>query len=60
MLAKTSLVAQVIDSNYVITYTPKRPLSEAKAGEVRTIEVTSKNPGLQVLARRKLAVENDK
>lgn len=60
MLAKTALVAQVIDSNYVITYTPKRPLSEAKAGEVRTIEVTSKRPGLQVLARRKLAVENDK
>jgi hypothetical protein len=60
MLAKTSLVAQVIDSNYVVTYTPKRPLSESKAGEVRTIEVTSKRPGLQVLARRKLAVENDK
>ena len=60
MLAKTALVAQVIDSNYVVTYTPKRPLSEAKPSEVRTIEVTSKRPGLQVLARRKLAVENDK
>ena len=60
MLAKTTLVAQVIDSNYVITYTPKRALSESKPGEVRSIEVTSKRPGLQVLARRKLAVENEK
>jgi VWFA-related protein len=59
MLAKTTLVAQVIDSNYVITYTPKRPLSEAKPGEVRSIEVTSKRPGLQVLSRRKLAVESN-
>ncbi len=60
MLAKTALVAQVIDSNYVVTYTPKRALSEARAGEVRNIEVTSKRAGLQVLARRKLAVENEK
>lgn len=60
MIAKTALVAQVIDSNYVMTYTPKRALSEAKAGEVRNIEVTSKRTGLQVLARRKLAVENQK
>ena len=60
MLAKTSLVAQVIDSNYVITYTPKRPLSESKPGEIRSIEVTSKRSGLQVLARRKIAVEDEK
>lgn len=59
MIEKTALVAQVIDSNYVMTYTPKRPLSEAKAGEVRLIEVTSKRPGLQVQARRKLFVESD-
>lgn len=59
MIAKTALVAQVIDSNYVVTYTPKRPLSEAKPGEIRNIEVTSKRPGLQVQARRKLAVENN-
>ena len=58
MIAKTSLVASVIDSNYVITYTPKRPLSEAKPGEVRNIEVSSKRPGLRVQSRRKLIVEN--
>ncbi len=60
MIAKTALVASVIDSNYVVTYTPKRPLSEAKPGEIRNIEVSSKRPGLQVQARRKLIVENEK
>ena len=58
MIEKTALVAAVIDSNYVVTYTPKRPLSEARPGEVRNIEVTSKRPGLRVLSRRKLVVEN--
>lgn len=57
MLEKTALVARVIDSNYVITYTPKRALSESKPGEIRSIEVTSKRPGLQVQARRKLLIE---
>ena len=58
MLEKTALVARVIDSNYVITYTPKRALSDAKPGEIRSIEVTSKRPGLRIQARRKLIVEN--
>lgn len=57
MIEKTALVARVIDSNYVITYTPKRALSESKPGEIRSIEVTSKRPGLQVQARRKLLIE---
>jgi VWFA-related protein len=57
MIEKTALVARVIDSNYVITYTPKRALSESKSGEIRSIEVTSKRPGLQVQARRKLIIE---
>lgn len=60
MIEKTALVARVIDSNYVVTYTPKRPLSEAKPGEIRSIEVTSKSPGLQVQARRKLIIEKEK
>lgn len=57
MIEKTALVARVIDSNYVITYTPKRALSNAKPGEIRSIEVTSKRPGLQIQARRKLLIE---
>lgn len=58
MLRKTSLIARIIDSNYVVTYTPKRALSKSPNGEIRTIEVSSRKPGLQVLARRKLIVEN--
>lgn len=63
MVEKTKLVAEVIDSNYVLTYTPKRPLSESPEGEIRDIVVISKRPGLQVDARRKLVVlknENEK
>ena len=60
MLEKTSLIARIIDSNYVVNYTPKRPLSESKNGEIRTIEVTSRKTGLQVLAKRKLLVINNK
>lgn len=56
MIDKTKIVAQIIDSNYVLTYTPKRPLSESPEGEVREIVVTSKRPGLQVESRRKLVV----
>jgi len=54
MLQKTALIAGVIDSSYVITYVPKRPLTESKAGEVRDIEVTSRRADLLVQARRKL------
>ena len=60
MVEKTKLVANAIDSNYVLTYTPKRPLSESLDGEVREIVVTSKRPGLQVESRRKLIVLDSK
>ncbi len=58
MLAKTALVASVIDSSYVVTYTPKRALSESPNGEERIIEVSSRRPNLQVQAKRKLVVKN--
>jgi hypothetical protein len=56
MLEKTALVARFVDSNYVITYTPKRALKDSPTGEVRSIEVSSRRPDLQVVARRKLLV----
>ena len=59
MIEKAELIAKIIDSNYVVTYTPKRPLSEAPNGEVRIIEVSSRRPGLRVAARRKLVVNNE-
>ncbi len=57
MVDKTALVAKMIDSSYVVTYTPKIALNE-NFGE-RDIIVTSKRPGLVVEARRKLVVSNE-
>lgn len=60
MLQKTALVASFIDSSYVITYAPKRTLSDAKSGELRVVTVSSRRPDLQIEARRKLIVANEK
>lgn len=58
MIEKTALVAATIDSSYVVTYAPKRPLAESKAGEVRNIEVSSRRSDLVVQAHRRLVVAN--
>jgi Mg-chelatase subunit ChlD len=58
MVQKSTLVAQMIDSGYVVTYIPKRPLSEVHGTQERLIDVTSKRPGLLVQAKRKLIVSN--
>lgn len=60
MLDKTALVARFIDSSYVVTYAPKRPLKESKTGEARIIQVSSRRPDLDVQAYRKLIVSNEK
>lgn len=54
MVERTAVVARMIDSSYVVTYTPKVPVGEG-SGE-RTISVTSKREGLIVESRRKLVV----
>lgn len=58
MTQKAKLIAKIIDSNYVVTYTPKRPLSESPNGEIRTVEVSSRRAGLRVSAKRKILIEN--
>ncbi|MBC7795715.1 MAG: hypothetical protein H7Z37_02450 [Pyrinomonadaceae bacterium] len=57
MLEKSALVARIIDSSYVVTYVPKRALSEVEKAEERNIEVSSRRAGLIVQAKRKLIVE---
>jgi Mg-chelatase subunit ChlD len=57
MQQKTEALAKNIDSQYTLTYTPKRPLNETQADETRSIEVTSRRPGLTVQGRRKLVVK---
>jgi hypothetical protein len=56
MEQKPGLIAKLIDSSYVVTYTPKRPLKDAPKGEVRQVVVTSKREGLEVQARRKISI----
>jgi VWFA-related protein len=60
MTAKTAQLAKNIDSQYVLTYTPKRALSDSNDGETRIIEVSSRRAGLQVQAKRKLIVSGNK
>jgi VWFA-related protein len=45
-------IAREIDSQYVVTYTPKRPLAEATLEEYRRIKVAAAVGGLHVHARR--------
>lgn len=56
MVFKTETLATNIDSQYVATYTPKTPLSEAADGDVRNIEVTSRRTDIQIQGRRKFVV----
>lgn len=60
MIEKTAQLAKNIDSQYVVTYTPKRPLNESNDGEVRVIEATSRRANLDVQGRRKLVIVNNK
>lgn len=58
IIEKTAILARNIDSQYVVTYVPKRPLKDSAAGEIRQIEVSSRRAGLQAQARRKLITGN--
>lgn len=51
MITRSNEVAREIDSQYVVTYTPKRPLALAIQEEYRKIRVASRRMGLQVHAR---------
>lgn len=57
MVDKTALIAKMIDASYVLTYIPKIPVGESGNPGERNIQVTSKRPGLQVQARRKVFVD---
>jgi VWFA-related protein len=52
MTARADEIAREIDSQYIVTYTPKRPLAEATAEEYRRLNVASGIIGLHVRARR--------
>ncbi len=47
-------VAHAIDSNYVITYTPKTPIAESPNNEPRKIRVGTHRNGVQIRSRQKI------
>ena len=49
-------VSQSINSQYVVTYSPKRPLKETLVDEIREVSVSSKRPDLDLRASRRLVV----
>jgi VWFA-related protein len=51
-LKQADMVARDIGAQYVVTYTPKRPLASAKAGEYRKIEVAPRRTGVRLRTRR--------
>ena len=52
MMTEATKAAQDIDSQYVVTYKPQRPLAAAKPGEYRKLDVISRRVGLRVRSRR--------
>ncbi len=52
MIREATEVARDIDSQYVVSYKPLKPLNAAGQGEYRAIEVFSRRVGLTVKARR--------
>ncbi len=58
MNENAAALAGVIDSQWVVAYSPKLSLAGSVPGEVRNIEISSKRLGVQIQAHRKLIVKN--
>jgi VWFA-related protein len=52
MLRQAAEAAREINSRYVVTYRPRRPLADAKPGEYRKLDVLARRQGLTVRSRR--------
>jgi hypothetical protein len=52
MLNEATAAAHDIDSQYVVAYKPRRPLSKAEPGEYRKLDVITRRVGLVVRSRR--------
>jgi len=58
LLAQADSVARDIGSRYVLTYRPTHPLSQAKPGEYRIVEVAPRRVGLYLRTRKGYVVPN--
>ena len=52
LIAQGEEVAREIGTQYVVTYSPKRPLADAPATEYRRLTVTPRRNGLELRSRR--------
>ena len=52
LFAQADTIARDIGSQYVLTYRPTRPLSQAQPGEYRKVEVASRRVGLYLRSRK--------
>jgi hypothetical protein len=52
LIDQASEIARRIDSQYVVSYKPTRPLNSATSNEYRKIDVIPRRVGLQVIVRR--------
>ncbi|HSE24549.1 MAG TPA: VWA domain-containing protein [Pyrinomonadaceae bacterium] len=59
MRSRADEVARAIEAEYVVTYRPTRPLSEARPGEYRKIDVTSRRVGVSLYSRRGYVVPSE-
>lgn len=51
--------AHLIDSQFVVTYKPRRALASARGGEIRRIDVASRRVGLKLVSRRQYVVPSN-
>ena len=56
MIDDGARAARLIDSQFVVTYKPRRSLAASRAGEVRRIEVASRRVGLNLVSRRQFVI----
>ncbi len=56
MAGQARQIGQIINSQVVVTYTPKRPLKDSASDEIRQIDVSSRRAGIEIRASRKLIV----
>ena len=52
-------IAQAIDSHYVVTYTPKRSISELPNKEMRQVRVVSRRVGLKVRSKQRIVIDTE-
>lgn len=59
MLKSGREIAQAIDSHYVVTYIPKRSVSESPNKETRQVQVVSRRVGLKLRSKQRIVIDTE-